>query len=62
MILVSIFGVQTNGYGAWIDPGLFAAIGAASFVSGVSRLTVSLTVIMVNAFKFSDTWLTFRLP
>ncbi|XP_025056823.1 chloride channel protein C-like isoform X2 [Alligator sinensis] len=48
LILVSIFGVQTNGYGAWIDPGLFAAIGAASFVSGVSRLTVSLTVIMIE--------------
>ncbi|XP_075350739.1 chloride channel protein D-like isoform X3 [Mycteria americana] len=47
LILVSIFGVQTNEYGAWIDPGLFAAIGAASFFSGVSRLTISLTVIMV---------------
>ncbi|NXL89457.1 CLCB protein, partial [Alectura lathami] len=46
--LVSIFGVQTNEYGAWIDPGLFAAIGAASFFSGVSRLTISLTVIMVS--------------
>ncbi|KAK4827819.1 hypothetical protein QYF61_021903, partial [Mycteria americana] len=45
LILVSIFGVQTNEYGAWIDPGLFAAIGAASFFSGVSRLTISLTVI-----------------
>ncbi|KAF1526244.1 Chloride channel protein B, partial [Eudyptula albosignata] len=48
LILVSIFGVQTNKYGAWIDPGLFAAIGAASFFSGVSRLTISLTVIMVS--------------
>ncbi|KAM6278094.1 chloride channel protein C-like [Spheniscus humboldti] len=48
LILVSIFGVQTNKYGAWIDPGLFAAIGAASFFSGVSRLTISLTVIMVE--------------
>ncbi|OXB55684.1 hypothetical protein ASZ78_003816, partial [Callipepla squamata] len=48
LILVSIFGVQTNEYGAWIDPGLFAAIGAASFFSGVSRLTISLTVIMVE--------------
>ncbi|KAK2527805.1 chloride channel protein C [Columba livia] len=46
LILVSIFGVQTNEYGAWIDPGLFAAVGAASFFSGVSRLTISLTVIM----------------
>ncbi|XP_074879367.1 chloride channel protein C-like [Buteo buteo] len=48
LILVSIFGVQTNEYGAWMDPGLFAAIGAASFFSGVSRLTISLTVIMVE--------------
>ncbi|KAM9223217.1 chloride channel protein C-like [Leptosomus discolor] len=48
LILVSIFGIQTNEYGAWIDPGLFAAIGAASFFSGVSRLTISLTVIMVE--------------
>ncbi|NXT56143.1 CLCB protein, partial [Pluvianellus socialis] len=48
LVLVSIFGVQTNEYGAWIDPGLFAAIGAASFFSGVSRLTISLTVIMVS--------------
>ncbi|KAM9302561.1 LOW QUALITY PROTEIN: chloride channel protein C-like [Morus bassanus] len=48
LILVSIFGVQTNEYGAWIDPGLFAAIGAASFFSGVSRLTICLTVIMVE--------------
>ncbi|NWX41700.1 CLCB protein, partial [Steatornis caripensis] len=48
LVLVSIFGVQTDEYGAWIDPGLFAAIGAASFFSGVSRLTISLTVIMVS--------------
>lgn len=52
LILVSIFGVQTNKYGAWIDPGLFAAIGAASFFSGVSRLTISLTVIMVSMLSF----------
>ncbi|XP_067409978.1 chloride channel protein C-like [Emydura macquarii macquarii] len=48
LILVSIFGVQTNEQEAWIDPGLFAAVGAASFFSGVSRLTISLTVIMVE--------------
>lgn len=52
LILVSIFGVQNNKYGAWIDPGLFAAIGAASFFSGVSRLTISLTVIMVSMLNF----------
>ncbi|XP_069477130.1 chloride channel protein C-like [Ambystoma mexicanum] len=47
-VLVSMFGVQDDEYGAWIDPGLFAAIGAASFFSGVTRLTISLTVIMVE--------------
>ncbi|XP_028592848.2 chloride channel protein C-like [Podarcis muralis] len=48
LILVSILGVQTDERSAWIDPGLFAAVGAASFFSGVSRLTISLTVIMVE--------------
>ena len=33
---------------SWIDPGAMALIGAASFFGGVSRLTMSLTVIMVK--------------
>ncbi|XP_076815151.1 chloride channel protein C-like [Clavelina lepadiformis] len=33
---------------AWIDPGAMAVIGAASFFAGVSRLTASLTVIMLE--------------
>eukprot|EP01065_Artemidia_motanka_P005048 TRINITY_DN12406_c0_g1_i1.p1 TRINITY_DN12406_c0_g1~~TRINITY_DN12406_c0_g1_i1.p1 ORF type:complete len:922 (+),score=168.47 TRINITY_DN12406_c0_g1_i1:58-2823(+) len=32
----------------WIDPGVFALIGAGAFITGVSRLTVSITVIMVE--------------
>eukprot|EP00667_Euglena_gracilis_P001858 EG_transcript_1859 len=32
----------------WVDPGLFAFIGAGAFFAGVSRLTISLTVIMLE--------------
>ena len=40
-------GVPTDRFWEWIDPGALALIGAASFFGGVSRLTMSLTVIMV---------------
>ncbi|XP_048253453.1 chloride channel protein C-like [Haliotis rufescens] len=50
MILVSMFGVhtETSGYWSWMDPGAFALIGAASFFGGVSRLTLAVTVIMME--------------
>jgi chloride channel 7 len=49
LAVVSLFGIHTeeNSYGAWMDPGAFALVGAASFFGGVSRLTMSLAVIMV---------------
>ncbi len=49
LAMVSMFGVHTEegSYWAWMDPGAFALVGAASFFGGVSRLTMSLTVIMV---------------
>ncbi len=43
-------GVPTELFWEWIDPGALALIGAASFFGGVSRLTMSLTVIMVRLF------------
>ena len=45
LLIAFLFSV---GYWAWMDPGAFALIGAASFFGGVSRLTMSLTVIMVR--------------
>lgn len=49
-IMVSIFGVHISGdpYLIWMDPGAFALIGAASFMGGVTRLTMTVTVIMME--------------
>lgn len=33
---------------AWIDPGAFALIGSGAFMGGVTRLTISLAVIMME--------------
>ena len=38
---------------AWIDPGVFALIGAGAFMGGVTRLTVALAVIMMEARRFA---------
>lgn len=46
--LVDQFGIQTDKYWAWMDPGAFALLGSVSFFAGVTRLTMSLTVIMVE--------------
>ena len=47
-------GVPTDLFWMWIDPGALALIGSASFFGGVSRLTMSLAVIMVSvAERFS---------
>ena len=33
---------------AWIDPGVFAMVGAGAYMAGVSRLTLSLAVIVME--------------
>ena len=56
-VMVSLFGIHTvtgSPYWAWMDPGAMALVGAASFFGGVTRLTMSLTVIMVG---HEFTWL-----
>ena len=41
-------GIPVTEYWLWIDPGAFALMGAASFFSGVTRLTFSLAIIIVR--------------
>ncbi|GAX85776.1 hypothetical protein CEUSTIGMA_g13191.t1 [Chlamydomonas eustigma] len=40
--------VETFGPWTWIDPGAFALVGAGAFMSGVTRLTLALAVIMIE--------------
>eukprot|EP00092_Neocalanus_flemingeri_P010722 GFUD01011549.1.p1 GENE.GFUD01011549.1~~GFUD01011549.1.p1 ORF type:complete len:864 (-),score=141.42 GFUD01011549.1:346-2937(-) len=47
-IAVDLFGVQNGSYWDWMDPGAFALLGGVSFFGGVTRLTMSLAVIMVE--------------
>ncbi len=46
--MVDLFGVPSDPYWQWIDPGAMAMVGAVSFFGGVTRLTMSLAVIMVE--------------
>ncbi len=41
-------GLENNLNFQWMDPGVIATLGAASFFAGVSRSTIALTVIMVR--------------
>ena len=45
---MDIFDVPEEAYWEWIDPGAMAMLGAVAFFGGVSRLTISLVVIMVE--------------
>lgn len=36
---------------AWLDPGLFAIMGSASLLGGVTRLSLATTVIIVSALR-----------
>lgn len=40
----------------WIDPGVFAVVGAAAFMGGVTRLTVALAAIMMEVCHLPDAW------
>ena len=44
-----VFGIsERGGYWMWMDPGVISILGAVSFFAGVTRLTMSLAVIMME--------------
>jgi hypothetical protein len=57
LVMVDLFHADTTGswwlqaaddQWKWIDPGVFAVVGAAAFMGGVTRLTVALAAIMME--------------
>lgn len=56
LLMTYMFGVHSEdfGYWAWMDPGVFSLIGAASFFGGVTRLALAVTVIMVFMIALFD--------
>lgn len=50
ILMTTMFGVHSGevSYWSWMDPGVFALIGAASFFGGVTRLNLAVTVIMME--------------
>ena len=47
-LMQTLMSEDCTGVDSWVDPGVFALFGAAGFFGGVSRLTFSLCVIMLE--------------
>lgn len=48
MGVTDIVGIRNSEAWSWVDPGGFALIGAAAFFGGLTRLTFSLAVVMIE--------------
>lgn len=46
--VTDIVGIRNSEAWSWVDPGGFALIGAAAFFGGLTRLTFSLAVVMIE--------------